>query len=79
VTRKMPPLPNIICPDGHELVYNTMSNGWECALPNSTPHYLADKQKWIMCPADWVFSQDPVTGAFQWVPPPKPKPANPFG
>ncbi len=69
--KTIPPMPIIRCTGDTVMTYNPMSNGWECALPRSTAHYLADKDRWIMCPQDWVLTQDRTTGAYQWVAPPR--------
>lgn len=64
------------CPKDQELQINAMTMEQVCALPRSTPHYLADSGAWVMVPDFWVLVNDRGTGRLRWEQPPNPKPLN---
>ena len=62
-------MPFLACQTNELTTYNPEAGEWQCALPNSTPHYLADQRRWVLCPADWVLTRNVITGRHWWTAP----------
>ena len=66
---RLPLMPLLACGADELMTYNTASGDWQCALPHSTPHYLADERRWVLCPDDWIENRNVTTGRVQWTAP----------
>jgi hypothetical protein len=68
---RIPHMPLLACRPNELISYNAESGNWQCALPHSSPHYLADQDRWVLCPGDWVLTRNVITGQLGWKAPHK--------
>ena len=66
---QLPVMPLLACQANELITYNAEAGAWQCALPHSTPHYLADQRRWVLCPRDWVLTRNTITGRQRWTAP----------
>lgn len=59
-------VPFLPCQVNEVTTYNSKAGEWQCAPPRSTPHYLADQRRWVLCPDDWVLTRNVLTGRYRW-------------
>jgi hypothetical protein len=69
MTSRPPVMPFLACQANELITYNREAGEWQCALPRSTPHYLADQRRWVLCPEDWVLTRNVLTGRHWWTAP----------
>jgi hypothetical protein len=69
MAERLPDMPLLSCQPNELTAYNAEAREWQCALPRSTPHYLADQRRWVLCPVDWILTRSAFTRRHRWIAP----------